>query len=364
MRMLFPVFAVICFLLPLSASAVPDGWHGSYAEALAQARKRQKPLVLLFTGSDWCPSCVELERNVLSDPSFRSFLTENFIPVYLDYPRRPVKNAAENEAVLRRILGEKFTFPTVVVLSSEEKNLGQFTGKADRETYRKILSSLAKPPRVLHAVITGSAADVQLLLAGGADPDGADWSGVTPLMRAAADGDAGKVQVLLQGGAEKEKKDSEGLTALIHAIRARQHKTLDLLLLAGADVNAVTVQGETPLYFATAAGDAEAVRRLVRAGADVNLRVGKYAMPPAGIAILLEQRAIAGFLIASGADLKAQDRNGSSLMHYAASLDDQRMVRLLLERNAPVSLRDAEGRLPADFTADPALRKLLTPTKK
>ena len=364
MRPLFSVFAAVCFLLPFSSAAVPEGWHESYSEALAQARSRNRPLVLLFTGSDWCSSCGELERNVLSDPAFQSFLLENFIPVYLDFPRRPMKNAAENETVLRRFLGEKFTFPTAVVLSPEEKKLGQFTGKADQETYRRILSSLAKPPRVLHSVVTGSAADVQLLLAGGADPNEADWSGVTPLMRAASDGDAGKVQVLLQGGAGKEKKDSEGLTALIYAIRARQHKTLDLLLLAGADVNAVTVQGETPLYFAIAAGAAESVRRLVRAGANVNQGVGTYAIPPAGIAILLEQRAIALLLLSSGADLRAQDRSGSSLMHYAVSLGDQRMVRLLLERNAPAALRDADGRIPADFTADPALRKLLNPAKK
>lgn len=361
MRMLFPVFAVICFFLPFSAAAVPDGWHESYSEALAQARSGKKPLVLLFTASDWCPSCAELERTVLSDPAFRSFLKENFIPVYLDFPRRPVKNAAENEVLLRRILGERFTFPTAVVLSPEERKLGQFTGKADQEKYRKILFSLANPPRILRSVISGSSADVQLLLTGGADPDEADWSGVTPLMRAAEDGDAAKVQVLLQGGAGKEKKDSEGLTALIHAIRARQHKTLDLLLFAGADVNAVTIQGETPLYFAIAAGDADAVRRLVRAGAGVNQRIGKYAMPPAGIAILLEQRAIAAFLIDSGTDLKVQDRNGSSLMHYAASIGDRQTVRLLLERKAPAALRDSDGRLPLDFAVDPALRKLLTP---
>lgn len=364
MRMLFPVFAVICFLLPFSAAAVPDGWHESYSEALAQARNSKKPLVLFFTGSDWCPSCMEMERTVLSDPAFRSFLMENFIPVYLDFPRHPVKNAAENEKVLQRILGRQFTFPTTVVLSPEEKIFGQFSGKAGKETFRKLLASLRDPPRALRTVITGSAADLQTVLAGGADPNEADWTGVTPLMRAAKEGDAAKVQVLLQGGADTAKKDLGGLTALIYAIRAHRHAALDLLLLAGADVNAVTVQKETPLYFAVTAGDATAVQRLLRAGAKVDQGVGKYAIPPAGIAILLEQRSIAEMLLASGADLRVQDRNGSSLMHYAASLGDRRMVRMLLDRGAPAQLRDSDGRQPCDFTADPQLLQMLKNTKK
>lgn len=40
-----------------------------------------------FTGSDWCPPCMQLRANVFSKPDFQKEAQKNFVLVELDYPR-------------------------------------------------------------------------------------------------------------------------------------------------------------------------------------------------------------------------------------------------------------------------------------
>ena len=42
-----------------------DGWTEDASRGNEQAVKEDKDLLLLFTGSDWCPPCQKLEQEVL-----------------------------------------------------------------------------------------------------------------------------------------------------------------------------------------------------------------------------------------------------------------------------------------------------------
>src|SRR5687768_16224894 len=48
----------------IDAPAV-DGWERGWHAALARAGRDDRPLLILFTGSDWCTGCVQLRRDVL-----------------------------------------------------------------------------------------------------------------------------------------------------------------------------------------------------------------------------------------------------------------------------------------------------------
>ncbi|SVD37720.1 uncharacterized protein METZ01_LOCUS390574, partial [marine metagenome] len=53
-RLVLSLFAVI----GLSISAVAEeGWLVDFAKAKAQSAKEGKPILMEFTGSDWCPPC-------------------------------------------------------------------------------------------------------------------------------------------------------------------------------------------------------------------------------------------------------------------------------------------------------------------
>ncbi|MED5278251.1 MAG: thioredoxin family protein, partial [Verrucomicrobiota bacterium] len=54
------VGAAAILSLPLNSQAA-DGWLVDFEKAKAQAAKEGKSILMEFTGSDWCPPCIQLE---------------------------------------------------------------------------------------------------------------------------------------------------------------------------------------------------------------------------------------------------------------------------------------------------------------
>ncbi|MBF0693884.1 MAG: thioredoxin family protein [Flavobacterium sp.] len=63
-------------------------WHTDINKAVDLSNKTQKPMLLFFTGSDWCGWCIRLQKEVLKTAEFESWAKENVILVELDFPRR------------------------------------------------------------------------------------------------------------------------------------------------------------------------------------------------------------------------------------------------------------------------------------
>lgn len=45
-------------------------WHTDINKAIEISRQEQKPLMLFFTGSDWCGWCIRLQNEVFKTPDF------------------------------------------------------------------------------------------------------------------------------------------------------------------------------------------------------------------------------------------------------------------------------------------------------
>ncbi len=45
-------------------------WYNDMNEAMKVSKKTKKPLLLFFTGSDWCGWCIRLQKEVLKTPEF------------------------------------------------------------------------------------------------------------------------------------------------------------------------------------------------------------------------------------------------------------------------------------------------------
>ena len=75
-------------LLAPTAAAGDDLWTSDYAAAVAQAEAEGKPLLLEFTGSDWCAPCKVLEQKVFATETFRTEAPKSYVLVQLDYPMR------------------------------------------------------------------------------------------------------------------------------------------------------------------------------------------------------------------------------------------------------------------------------------
>ncbi|HEX8270775.1 MAG TPA: thioredoxin family protein [Flavobacterium sp.] len=82
---------IITFLLLLGSVAVQAQeieWHTNIDKAAAVSEKTKKPMLLFFTGSDWCGWCIRLQKEVLKTPEFATWAMANVVLVELDYPRR------------------------------------------------------------------------------------------------------------------------------------------------------------------------------------------------------------------------------------------------------------------------------------
>lgn len=63
-------------------------WHTDVNKASEISMKTKKPLMLFFTGSDWCGWCIRLQKEVFKTPEFVKWANENVTLVELDFPRR------------------------------------------------------------------------------------------------------------------------------------------------------------------------------------------------------------------------------------------------------------------------------------
>ncbi|MGE4300353.1 MAG: thioredoxin family protein [Victivallaceae bacterium] len=101
-------------------------WYLNLDEAAKVAKKENKPLMVLFTGSDWCPWCIKLHNEILSQPEFETFAAAELVPVYLDFPNSKPQTDAERAA--NQAAASKFGirgYPTIVFLSPDGKELAR-----------------------------------------------------------------------------------------------------------------------------------------------------------------------------------------------------------------------------------------------
>ncbi len=102
-------------------------WLTDFDAAKAQARSEKKLLLMNFTGSDWCPPCMMLEKAVFAKPEFRGYAAEHLVLLEVDFPRR--KNLSDEQRTANTALAQKYGiegFPTVIVLDPGGEPLGQF----------------------------------------------------------------------------------------------------------------------------------------------------------------------------------------------------------------------------------------------
>ncbi len=204
----------------------------------------------------------------------------------------------------------------------------------------------------------------RLLLDAGADANLGNRYGITPLWLAATNRSAELVKLLLEHGADPKHALPHGETPLMAAARAGDAESIRLLVGAGADPNASeTSLGETALIWAAGEDHAEAIRALVTGGADPNAhsrvldvpemkwqQVGMVStrLPVGGWTALMyaarqDSKAAVGALIEGGANLDAQDPDGSTALELALINAHYDLAAQLLDAGANPNVADSTG---------------------
>lgn len=199
----------------------------------------------------------------------------------------------------------------------------------------------------------------------GADVNGADADGITPLHFASARGAAELVAALVEAKATVNVADNTGKTPLINAAAGGHADTVDVLITKGeADVSMADEDGETAMHWAAAEGHDDVVAAL--AGTVAASTPNKEGLTPLMLAAA-EGRTESIKILAAvpGVNVDAVDPSGRSALSYAKGAAD---VDALLEAGANVKHVD-EARMSAGHWAAAegradALAQLLRARKK
>jgi thiol:disulfide interchange protein len=118
-------FAAGVAALTASAFATPlEGWTTDLDKALEKAKAENKSVLVEFTGSDWCPPCMMMRKNVFSKKEFVDAASKKFILVELDFPKGEPEVKKKNEPIAEKYKIEGF--PTVILLSPDGKEFNRF----------------------------------------------------------------------------------------------------------------------------------------------------------------------------------------------------------------------------------------------
>lgn len=144
---------------PAVEGAEPGAWTMDLDAARKVAAAKKLPLLLNFTGSDWCGWCKLMDKQVFSQPLWQSYASANLMLVWIDFPNDkslvPEKFVARNKALSEQYGVEGF--PTYVVLDDDGKSeLGRLG--ADRGATPEQFISQAK------ALLQARASVVEALL--------------------------------------------------------------------------------------------------------------------------------------------------------------------------------------------------------
>lgn len=212
------------------------------------------------------------------------------------------------------------------------------------------------------AAFSGQTAVAMHLLSGGADPNAAE-AGYTALHAAALRGDRALVRALLDAGADVHATITKGspvrrfgsqwalptsflgATPLVVAAAYLETDVIEMLLAAGAKAEARLPDGTSALHIAT--GDV--IEKEARPSDLVTWNIVDSDTPRVPRPEIDVLTAV-GLLLGAGADVAHAGDSGDTALHAAAMSNLPAVIRLLVERGAPVNARNRSGQTPLVLT--------------
>lgn len=124
------VIFLMLFMIVISAHAYAESsqsvnWLDSYEQAVTQSKESTKPVLLFFTGSDWCSWCQQLEKEVFNTQDFAQTSSDRFVFLKVDFPLNhslPANVTSQNKELQRKY--DIRRFPTVVIIDSQQRQVG------------------------------------------------------------------------------------------------------------------------------------------------------------------------------------------------------------------------------------------------
>ncbi len=123
-------------------------WTSDFSAAEKLSAEKQLPLLVYFTGSDWCKYCKFLQRDVLNQKEWQDWAADKLVLAYLDFPRNSTLISADlqkqNSELQAKYKIE--AFPTLMLLETDGQVLGnvQLRETNTPQTFKRTLKQLLR----------------------------------------------------------------------------------------------------------------------------------------------------------------------------------------------------------------------------
>jgi protein disulfide-isomerase len=130
-KILFFIAAVMLLVISCTAQETQNktgkaNWLTDIEEAKSIAAKNQLPILVNFTGSDWCQWCFKLRDEVFVQDAFAQYAEKNLVLLEVDFPRNN-KQTDETKKSYQQ-LQAKFGvrgYPTILLMDANENEIAR-----------------------------------------------------------------------------------------------------------------------------------------------------------------------------------------------------------------------------------------------
>jgi thioredoxin-related protein len=119
-------------------------WTPTFKEALKKSKKEKKPILMYFTGSDWCGPCKILNTKLFHTEKFKILSDKDLILLEVDIPRRRdllTASKMKENLFLQQKYGVK-AFPTLLMVNHRGKKIAEKKGYIMTEYYYLFFQSV------------------------------------------------------------------------------------------------------------------------------------------------------------------------------------------------------------------------------
>ncbi|MBU2940551.1 thioredoxin family protein [Lacinutrix sp. C3R15] len=123
-------FALISNVFAQEEAVSNLNWLTDIEQAKSISSKEKKPILVYFTGSDWCSPCKMLKEDFFNTSKFEE-KAKSMVLLMVDIPRRidiiSAEQKVKNEALVKKY-NKKGGYPNLVALNEKGKIIGELSG--------------------------------------------------------------------------------------------------------------------------------------------------------------------------------------------------------------------------------------------
>ncbi|WP_259068973.1 thioredoxin family protein [Mucilaginibacter sp. X4EP1] len=120
---------LISFILGLTINVT---WLGDFNDAVTEAAKSHKYILINFSGSDWCGPCIRERKEILENDVFEKYASEHLVLVRADFPRQKKNQLSKEQIEKNEKLADKYNpdgkFPYTILVDEHGKVIKAWDG--------------------------------------------------------------------------------------------------------------------------------------------------------------------------------------------------------------------------------------------